>query len=253
MIDVHCHLDAKHTSEKLEKIFATGNLYAVISSGIKPSSWQKHIDLKKKYPINIALGIHPFFVEDNLRGALKSLEIHLNENVVLAIGEIGLDYHKEKKETRQFQLDVFEKQLELANTYNLPIIIHCRKAHADLFKVLKMKQPKGIIIHSFSGGAHELKTALDLGAYISFGFPITYENNKKQKQILKETPLERIVFETDAPYMKMNNSFKNSSPTPLDIDVVYKKASEILKMPVEALKKQVQQNIMTLFPHILVF
>ncbi|OGI10723.1 MAG: hypothetical protein A2Y40_10855 [Candidatus Margulisbacteria bacterium GWF2_35_9] len=250
MIDIHCHLDAKYTPEQLREFIDSTKLHALISCGIKPSSWYKHIELKEYYPINISLGIHPFFVEDSLKGALDSLDKLIQENDIVAIGEIGLDYHKEQKESREYQIEVFQKQIQLAKKHNLPIIIHCRKAHQDLFPILKKEKSTGMIFHSFSGGENELETALSLGAYISFGFPINYRNNKKQQHILSLTPIDRVVFETDSPYMKINLEGDECPPNPLDIELVYKKAAEILCIPINELILQIRENVKTAFPKI---
>ena len=231
MIDVHCHLDQLH--DKVNAIVKSQELCAVISSGIRPGSWQEHIQLAREHRINISLGLHPFFVNENFGQELESLESLLGADQLVAIGETGLDYHRETLSDRQAQKDALIRQLGWAESRQLPVIVHCRKAFDDFWKIV---QPfdVSLVFHAFSGGPDDLKKALARHAMISFGFPMTYENNKKQQQMLRETPLEHIVFETDAPYM---------ASTPLDIGSVYRQASILKHIERPELVSRVRQNV----------
>ena len=129
---------------------------------------------------------------DILKGLIK------NEKVV-AIGEIGLDYHYEK-ETRDIQIVIFREQIELANEYNLPVIVHDREAHEDTLNILKELKPKGVV-HCFSGSVEMAKEIVKIGMYIGLGGAVTFKNAVKPVEVAKFVPADRLLVETDCPYM----------------------------------------------------
>jgi TatD DNase family protein len=237
MYDIHCHLDALNT-------LPTG-IRGLISSGINLSSWKAHQELSRKQPINVSLGLHPFFVTENSMQELDQLETFLTDPSVLAIGEIGLDHQKNSPGDRQMQKPVFIRQLEMASAKSLPIIIHCRKAYDEVFECLNKETQAGVVFHSFSGHVQDHQKALKRGDYISFGFPISYADNKKQRAMLAATPMDRIMFETDSPYM---NRVMGKESSPDDVRYVYESAAQLKKVSVEVMVEQVRQNAKRLWP-----
>jgi TatD DNase family protein len=238
MYDIHCHIDViKSTPERVA---------GLISSGIKPSSWAEHRKLARILSINVSLGFHPFFVTKDSAGDIDLLKTYLDDPAVIALGEIGLDYHKDTASDREAQLTIFKEQLFLASQRGLPVVLHCRKAHDPLFECLAQVELSGVVFHAFSGHEQDHRKAMDRGDYISFGFPITYPDNKKQRAMLSMTPLDRIVLETDAPFMKRIGM---EPTTPDDIEYVYASAAQIKGIEVEAMIEIVKENVHRIWPH----
>ncbi len=237
MYDVHCHIDVLQA--------VPNQIRGLISSGIKPSSWVVNLERARQWPINICLGVHPFFVEETTLDDLNRLSELVSNPFVVAIGEIGLDYHKQSTVDRDCQIGAFQRQLRLACSLNLPVIIHCRKAFDDLWPLLEAFEPTGVIFHGFSGSVGDLNRAIDRGDFISFGFPITYDDNKKQRTYLADTPLDRIMLETDSPYMK-RYGFETSTPD--DVRFVYGSAAAIKGIPLIEMISSVRENVRRLWP-----
>ena len=160
---------------------------------------------KKDEKIYGTVGIHPEFANlwnEEQREEIKRLS--KNEKIV-AIGEIGLDYHWEDNPSKEDQRKCFEEQIEMAKELNLPICIHSRDADQETMDILKahdaFKSLPAVLLHCFSGSAELAKQYVKLGAYISIAGPVTYKNNRKTVEVVKEVPLERLLIETDSPYL----------------------------------------------------
>ncbi len=177
------------------------NIVGILHAGTSIESSQFGINLAKKYDFAYtSIGIHPEEVENLQADYLEILEnMAKNNEKVVAIGEIGLDYHW-TKETKNKQIEVLENQLKLAQKLNLPVIIHMREATADCMEILKKYKPRGVM-HCFSGSVETAKDVLNLGFYISFTGVLTFSNAKNSIDVLKNIPMERLLLETDAPYM----------------------------------------------------
>ena len=146
-----------------------------------------------------AVGVHAHEAEEATEEDLQKIaELYSNEKVV-AVGEIGLDYHYDFS-PRERQIEVFERQIQLAKELDLPIIVHDREAHEDTMKLLKKYKPKGVV-HCFSGSAESAKEIVKLGMYIGIGGAVTFKNAKKPVEVVEYLPLDRLLLETDAPYM----------------------------------------------------
>ena len=162
---------------------------------------EKTLELSSKYDfVYSAVGIHPHSAESDGNGDwLEKIREFAKNKKVAAIGEIGLDYHYDFS-PREKQKEVFAAQLELANELDLPVIIHDREAHADTLELVKKYRPKGII-HCFSGSAETAKEFLKLGMYIGFTGSVTFKNASKLLLAAQVVPEDRILLETDCPYM----------------------------------------------------
>lgn len=189
----------------LSELFAQG-LCGVINVGTNPKSNARAVEQAKKFPyIYAAVGIHPYdmgHTDTPLEEMLLSVkELALNpENKVVAIGEIGLDYYWEPYD-KTAQRICFESQLELARELSLPVIIHDREAHGDCFEtVLRYPEVKGVF-HSYSGSAEMARELIKRGWYISFSGVISFKNAAKVKEVALVVPEDRILIETDAPYL----------------------------------------------------
>jgi len=204
MIDTHSHINMieEITVDKvLSNAFENG-----VDSIIVPSAYSKDIEevmeLVKKYDnIYGMLGIHPSEVKDwNDNVSEKICEFSKNPKIV-AIGEIGLDYYWDKSFI-DLQKEVFIKQIKLANELNLPISIHDRDAHKDTFDILKeYNETSTIVMHCFSGSVEFAQECLKEGYYLALGGVVTFKNAIKMKEVAKIVPLDRLLLETDAPYL----------------------------------------------------
>lgn len=203
IFDSHAHYDDEafdeDRDEVIEKIKNSG-VKAVINCSSSIESVEKVYELSLKYDfIYGALGIHPEFYND-LKGNINKIGDLSQNKKIVAIGEIGLDYHYEGYD-RDKQIKIFKEQMDLARCLNLPVVVHSRDAMDDTLKVLsEFKTVKGVL-HCFSGSLESVKIAIKLGYYIGFTGVITFKNAKKAIEVLKGIPEDRILVETDCPYM----------------------------------------------------
>lgn len=206
IFDTHAHYDSEDYNEDRRNLIEEMNNNGVIGILNCASSYDsvKEVDsLTKEYDIIYgALGIHPENADeltDERLEEIKSLIIK-NEKVI-AVGEIGLDYYWEENPPREVQKETFRKQMALAKELGLPVVIHDRDAHGDTLEIMK-EFPEVIgTVHCFSGSVEFAKECIKLGYYIGFTGVITFKNAKKLVQVAKEIPVDRILVETDAPFM----------------------------------------------------
>lgn len=184
----------------------------VINCGADIESSVFSLELAKKYPfIYAACGVHPEEVETVDKDYTVTLRNLAKNEECVAIGEIGLDYYW-RQDTKSQQKEMFENQIVLAKELNLPIIVHDREAHNDTLEILKKHKPEGVL-HCFSGSVETAKEVLKLGMYIGLGGAVTFKNARKAVEVAEMLPLDRLLLETDCPYMapvpmrgKRNNS-----------------------------------------------
>ena len=207
MFDSHCHLNDEHLLPEVEEEISAAKkegVKAIIVIGWDLPSSKKAVELAHRYEgIYAAVGFHPENLDDISDDALKEIEALSADDKVVAIGEIGLDYHWFKEEEhRQKQKEWFIKQIELANRVGLPISIHGREASGDILEILKAHTPNyGGVLHCYSGSVETMKELVKLGMYFGFDGPITYKNAITPRECVKECPIDRLLVETDAPYL----------------------------------------------------
>jgi len=250
-IDTHCHL----TDERYENIesvifdFLKNKLLLAVTVGYDFRSSIAGLDIAKKHDnIYCSLGVHPHDCEKLDDKTLDSFKKLANNTKVVAIGEIGLDYHYEGID-KAVQKSAFIRQLELANELKLPVIIHSRDATLDINNILKENKRllnNSGIMHCYSGSAEQLKLYLDLGFYISFAGPVTYRNAKTPVEAVKKVPLNRILSETDCPYLTPEPK-RGELNYPHYIAFVVKKMSEILNVEEHTLSGIIKENVKKLF------
>ena len=205
LFDTHAHYNDKAFSEDLEEVLEKVKMAGItklVCIGYNLESSKKAVELANKYDfIYATCGISPNDINENSMNELKSIyELAENNQKVVAIGEIGLDYYW-NKENSKIQKEIFKAQIDLANKLNLPITIHSRDAYIDTIKVIKENPCKNTgIFHCCPLNVELIKDALKLGYYISFSGVITFKNAKPEMAI-KEVPLEKLLIETDCPYM----------------------------------------------------
>lgn len=250
LFDTHAHYnDEKFDLDREEIIKATyeSGITKFVCAGYNFNSSKKAIDIANKYEFIYAIcGISPNDLEDaNGENFKKIAELAKNKKCV-AIGEIGLDYYWEK-ETKEFQKEVFIKQIEIANRLKLPIVIHSRDAVQDTINVLKEnKANKTGIFHCCQLNKFLVDEALKLGFYISFAGPITFKNSKNAKEIVSMVPENRILIETDAPYLAPEpvRGTRNNS---MNVKYVAEKIAEFKDLTLEEVAKVTYENAIRLF------
>ncbi len=203
IFDAHAHYDDARFSDDLPELLAAlpaKGVVGVISCGVNTETAQFAAHLAATYDyIYAAAGFHPLNLEDVPENPTEILRELLKAPKTVAVGEIGLDYHYEK-ESRDAQLRLFEQQLQMANELSLPVIVHDREAHEDTLRLLKQYKPRGVV-HCFSGSVEMAKEVLKLGMYIGLGGAVTFKNAVKPVEVAKIVPQDRLLVETDAPYM----------------------------------------------------
>ncbi len=207
IFDTHCHLYDEKFNENINEIIKrcfenNVSLIMLVGDNIKNSKTCIKTSLEIEGVFS-SIGIHPMEIDSI---SIEDIEKEIQDNIsnkTLSIGEIGLDYYWEKDEdTKKRQKEYFIKQIEIANKLNLPIIVHARDSVEDAIDILK-KNPclKKGVFHCFSGSVEQMKEIVKLGFYIGLDGPVTYKNANTPKQIAKEVPLDRLVIETDSPYL----------------------------------------------------
>lgn len=204
IFDSHAHYDDPAFEDDrftlLDSLFENG-ITGIVNCGSDLMSSKKSLELAHRYKyIYAAAGIHPHEAQKACEDDLKEIERMLKgDEKVVAAGEIGLDYHYDFS-PRDRQKYIFEYQLELAKKTDLPVIIHDREAHEDTLALLKKYNPKGVV-HCFSGSVEMAKEILSLGMYIGLGGAVTFKNARKPVQVAQIIPENRLLIETDCPYM----------------------------------------------------
>jgi TatD DNase family protein len=259
MIDTHAHLDMlpeelfKATIECLvNKSCPEGveiPLVAVITVGCDKEEISKALSIANRYEgyIWCAIGYHPYEADKVSEEDLKQLKelAKENEGTVVAIGECGLDYYRNYA-SKENQWKIFEAQLEIAKELDLPVVIHSRDADEDTVAILKNSGIEKGVIHCFTGTEVLLKGALDIGFYISLSGIVTYKNAKDLQELTKKIPLDRLLVETDSPYLAPvpKRGKKNMPPY---VFFTLKFLSGLLNVPLHLLDKLTTTNAVRLF------
>lgn len=206
IFDAHTHLNDDLFADKIDYYLQHAEELdvremAIIGSNAKFN--QSALALAQRYTqLHAVVGWHPEFAEDYNQLTERELIQQLQLPEVIAIGEIGLDYHWNENPAAKVQCSLFARQLDLAQQYQLPVNIHTRDAFADTYTILKSHYPRfGVIMHSFNGSLEWLEKFLELGCYISYSGVVSFKNAPEVRLAAQNTPAERLVVETDAPYL----------------------------------------------------
>lgn len=203
IFDTHSHYDDPQFDgdrDELLNSLPQKGIIGVVSCGCDPETTRFNAQLAEKYDyIYFAAGFHPENLEGLKAGDLAMVEQYAKQKKCVAIGEIGLDYHW-MASSKEVQKEFFAAQCELANKLDMPVIVHDREAHADTLEILKKYKPKGVL-HCFSGSAETAKEIVKMGMYIGLNGVATFKNARKSIEAAKAIPIERLVLETDCPYL----------------------------------------------------
>jgi TatD DNase family protein len=248
--DTHAHLDDEAYQEDFKDVMGrikAAGISRVTNVGYDLPSSKRSVKLAQDYDfIYAVIGIHPHNAEGVTDDLLEQLQDLAKKPKVLAWGEIGLDYYRDLS-PRSLQKEVFVQQIELANEAGLPIVIHNRDAHQDVLDIVKANPPKyGGVFHCYSGSWEMAKILLNLGFYLSFAGPITFKNARHTVEVAKNAPLDRILVETDSPYLTPEpRRGKRNEPT--YVREVVKKLAEIKELSLEEIALQTMHNAETIF------
>jgi len=248
-VDTHAHLNFKAFQnsypQAIERAF-DNKIDKIIVVGSNYETSKKAIDIAKQYPnVFAAIGLHPIHVKDEVFDEEKYLKLAKQKKVV-AIGETGLDYYYDRSNALDQQM-VFTKFLKIANIVSKPIILHSREAGEDLLSVLMGQKslPKAVM-HCFSEDWQFAKAVLDMGIYLSFTGVITFTKNEDTFEVIREAPLEKIMIETDCPYMTPE-PHRGKQNEPAYVIEVAKKIAEIKKITQDIVETQTTQNAINFF------
>ena len=203
IFDSHAHYDDEKfetdRQEVLDGLFSD-KICGIINCGCDLKSSLMSVNLAEKYDnIYAAVGVHPHEAEEVSDEDFQKIISLLDNEKVIALGEIGLDFHYDFS-PRDIQIEMFERQVKLSKELDIPIIVHDREAHEETYKILRKYRPKGVV-HCFSGSVELARETVKMGMYIGLGGAVTFKNAIKPVEVAEFTPMERILLETDAPYM----------------------------------------------------
>jgi TatD DNase family protein len=251
LIDSHCHIDDTRFDADREVMMTRARAAGVehfVTIGCDLATSRAAVALAQKHPyISATVGVHPHEVRLIQEGWYDELRSLARSDRVLAYGEIGLDYHYDHS-PRDVQRIRFREQIQLARELKLPIVIHTREAQEDTITILKEEKASelGGVFHCFSGDAWLAKDALDLGFYLSFSGVVTFQNAVMLREIVKTVPLDRILVETDSPYLTPA-PYRGKRNEPAYVRQVAEKIAEVHGIDMEKVEEATTQNTKWLF------
>ncbi|MFC5452664.1 TatD family hydrolase [Paenibacillus aestuarii] len=250
LTDSHTHLNAEQFNEDREEVIQRAleaGVTRIVNVGFNRETIPSSIALAEQYDfIYSTVGWHPVDAIDMQPGDLEWIEELCKHKKVVAIGEIGLDYYWDKS-PKDVQQRVFRDQIRLARKLGMPIVIHNRDAHQDVIQILREEKAAevGGIMHCFSGSWETAKLCLDMNFHISFGGPVTFKNAKQPKEVLAQVPLDRLLIETDAPYLTPH-PFRGKRNETSYVRLVAETAAEIRGMTLEEIAEITTNNAICL-------
>jgi TatD DNase family protein len=249
LIDTHCHLDFGafdlDRDQVIRRALEAGINY-FINIGATLESCAAGCALAHKYPeVYASVGVHPHDADTFDCQAEVRLRQLASENKVVAIGETGLDYYRNLS-TQENQKQAFVKQIELAKDLKLPLVIHSRQAEKNVMQILKSALPLQAVVHCFSGDESFLKECLDCGFFISYTCNITYKKAQDLREMVRLTPLDKLMLETDAPYLSPEG-FRGQRNEPLQIKLLAKEVGRIKGVSFDQIAEQTTKNAKDFF------
>jgi len=251
LIDTHTHLYLEQFKDDIDDVISRAKAIGVqrfYLPSINSKYNQSMHDLEKKFPNDVfcMIGLHPCYVDDNFDLEIDFIKKQIEKHDYKAIGEIGIDLFHEKKYFEQ-QVIAFEEQIKLAIDYDLPIVIHSRDSFDEIFEVLekfKCEKLRGIF-HCFTGNIDQAHRIIDLNFYLGIGGVLTFKNGKIS-EFLKEIPINKIVLETDSPYLapSPHRGSRNESSY---LKIIADKLAEVYNLEIDEICKITQQNSIEVF------
>lgn len=249
LIDTHAHLDFEVYQDDLDKVLENikiAGVEKIIIPGVRIRDFSKIIRLIEKYAnLYGAIGLHPSEVKDWNENSYNQLKEFAKHPKIVAIGETGLDYHWDKSNI-ELQKFVLKEHIKLAKELDLPLIIHDRDAHADILAILKEMQVNNGVMHCFSGDIKFAEECMKLGLYIALGGPVTFKNAKIPKEIAKAVPLDKLLLETDSPFLTPH-PYRGERNDPSKIKLAAEEIARIKNISLEEIACVTSNNAEKLF------
>lgn len=246
LVDTHCHIFSEYYEDIDEIVMRAKNagVGMIIVNGIDRKTNEEVLNLVSKYDIVYgALGVHPESADVVSDEDFKFIEEHINDDKIVAVGEIGLDYHYDIDKNKQKY--IFKRQLEMAKKYSKPVIVHSRECIQETYDILKVSDVKGIM-HCYSGSVEMARKFCEIGFYLGIGGIITFKNAVKLIEVINETSLEYIVLETDAPYLSPE-PYRGKRNEPINISVILKRICELKGLNIKQAGDVTTRNAFRLF------
>ncbi len=250
MIDTHCHLDFPDYNDDRDDVLKAAHdagISKMVNIGCDLKSSQASVDLADRYPqIYAAIGFHPHDAKSYDDQMEKQLRAMANNFKVVAIGEVGLDFYRDRS-PRDVQREVFVRQMRLARELGLPLVIHIRDAYEEAIDMLiEEKAYEGnVVLHCFSGTVKDAERALDYGMYLSFGGVLTFSNSRLP-ELVRNVPLDQIILETDAPFLTPH-PHRGTRNSPAMVALVYQKLAEVLNRDLREIEAIIDGNAQKFF------
>lgn len=251
LFDTHAHLNAEQFQEDLPEVIQRAKeegVETIVVVGFDRPTITKAMELADQYDfIYASVGWHPVDAIDMTDDDLAWIEELSSHPKVVALGEMGLDYYWDKS-PKDVQKEVFRRQIQLAKKVKLPIIIHNREATADIVTILKEEGASevGGIMHCYSGSVEVAKECLEMNFYISLGGPVTFKNARKPKEVAEAVPLNKLLIETDCPYLAPH-PYRGKRNEPSYVKLVAEQIAELKGISYEEVAKQTTANAKKLF------
>lgn len=253
MIDTHAHLNIECYKDRIDEILAeikSAGVEKVIIPGVVPNEFDSIIELVEKYDnLYGAVGVQPEEISNLPENWADIVENYCDHPKIVAVGEIGLDYYWVKEqENHDLQKEIFIKQIEIAKRKNLPVLIHDREAHGDTFDILKRFSDGQIpvVMHCFSGSPEFAQRCLKEGWYLALGGVVTFKNAKKTKEVAKIVPLDKLLLETDSPYLTPV-PYRGKENSPAYVKFVAEEIAQIRGISFEEVDLATTQNAKKIF------
>lgn len=251
LADSHAHLIDKayrnDSAEVIQRALDSG-VKLIINLGYDIKTSLRAVDMADRYPfMHASAGVHPHEAERVPHDFLDKLRELAQEKKIIAVGEIGLDYYRDLS-PRKKQQEVFRKQLKLAQEVGLPVIIHDREAHQDVLEIVKEEQggKNGGVFHCFSGDWEMAQECIEMGFYISIAGPVTFKNSCSLQEVAQKTPLNRILVETDCPYLTPV-PYRGKRNEPAYVKHTVEKIASLREMKWEEFAQAVYENTQNVF------
>lgn len=246
LVDTHCHLFSEYYDNIDEVIMKAkeAGVVMIVVNGVDRKTNEEVLKLVSKYDIVYgALGIQPEYAEAATEEDFDFIKEHINDDKIVAVGEIGLDYHYDID--RKKQKEVFKRQLEIAKVHSKPVIVHSRDCIQDTYDILKMSGIRGIM-HCYSGSVEMALEFCKIGFYLGIGGVVTFKNALKLLEVIKRVPLEYIVLETDAPYLTPE-PYRGKKNNPANVEIILKKICEVKDLDYNESCDITTSNVFSLF------
>ncbi len=251
LIDSHCHLDFEVFDQDRSDVLTNCQqlgITNIIVPGVTASTWDRLLTVCNQSEIlHPALGLHPMFMQDHHDEHIQQLDQYVAQYKPLAIGEIGLDFYIDHYD-KQSQLNLFEQQLSIATKYDLPVILHIRKAYDQVLTLLKRQKITKGIAHAFSGSEQQANAYIKQGFLLGVGGVLTHNRATRLRKLFSVLPLSAIALETDAPDMPLAN-MSNKRNTPENIPKIVATLADLRAESQEEIATQTSQNVKQLFLH----